>query len=164
QSLGQDGFGLGVYAKRYSAGGGPQGAEFLANTFTTGDQLSPAVAVGAAGDFVIPWASYRQGRDPTHQSQVYPRRHSPPRSPAWAEIRVNTFTSGDHRRPAVAASPAGDFVVAWHSYGQDNFGGVYAQRYARTAAVEAVRSAGSAVAITPGAVVAPVVSQLVVTF
>jgi hypothetical protein len=45
-------------------------------------------------------------------------------------VQVNTFTSGDQTRPAVAADPYGNSLVAWQSAGQDGSGfGVYAQRF-----------------------------------
>src|SRR4051812_34951113 len=51
-------------------------------------------------------------------------------TPAGAQFRVNTFTTGDQFAPAVAADAAGDFVVVWASDGQDGSNsGVYAQRY-----------------------------------
>jgi hypothetical protein len=50
---------------------------------------------------------------------------------AGPEFRVNSFTSSNQHAAAVAADGDGDFVVAWHSSGQDTSGyGVYAQRYA----------------------------------
>src|SRR2546423_1494815 len=60
QSSGQDGDGYGIYAQRYSSAGVPQGGEFRANTSTTGHQAGPAVAMDAAGDFVIAWNSIGQ--------------------------------------------------------------------------------------------------------
>jgi hypothetical protein len=46
------------------------------------------------------------------------------------EFRVNSFTTNNQYNPAVGMDAAGDFVVAWSSYGQDGSGyGVYAQRY-----------------------------------
>jgi hypothetical protein len=47
--------------------------------------------------------------------------------PAGGEFRVNTFTTNDQTRPAVAVGPEGRFVVIWSS----DFGsfGVYGQRF-----------------------------------
>src|SRR5262249_54893338 len=46
------------------------------------------------------------------------------------EFRVNSYTPGDQRYSTVAMDPAGDFVIAWQSYGQDGNGwGTYARRY-----------------------------------
>jgi hypothetical protein len=52
-----DGDAGGVYAQRFNAAGVAQGGEFLVNTFTTGWQSSPAVAMDADGDFVVAWHS-----------------------------------------------------------------------------------------------------------
>lgn len=58
-SVGQDGSGSGVYLQRYSAAGGPLGAETLVNDFTAGDQQDPAISALGAG-FVISWTSIGQ--------------------------------------------------------------------------------------------------------
>jgi hypothetical protein len=54
-SMGQDGDDQGVFAQRFTSAGTPTGGEFLVNSYTTGVQRSPAVAVGPANDFVVAW-------------------------------------------------------------------------------------------------------------
>jgi hypothetical protein len=55
--------------------------------------------------------------------------------PLGSEFRVNTYTSGDQTRAAVAAEPSGNFMIVWSSYGQDGSGfGVFGQRYDDTGA------------------------------
>ncbi|HLA63185.1 MAG TPA: T9SS type A sorting domain-containing protein [Rhodothermales bacterium] len=128
QSDGQDGDGYGVYGQRYAAGGAPVGAEFRVNTTTTNDQLAPAVAMDADGDFVVAWTSYGQDGD---NSGVYARRFAAGGAPMGGEFLVTTTTSNRQLDPAVAMDAAGDFVVAWTSYGQDgSSSAVYVQRYA----------------------------------
>jgi len=51
----------GVVARRYDSAGVAQGGEFVANSFTTGTQVFPAVAMDADGDFVVAWQS--EGQD-----------------------------------------------------------------------------------------------------
>jgi hypothetical protein len=46
-----------------------------------------------------------------------------------SEFRVNSYTTGDQRNPAVASSPDGDFVVVWDSRYQVNGYDVFGQRY-----------------------------------
>ncbi|MCP5120802.1 MAG: hypothetical protein GY953_59170 [bacterium] len=46
-----------VQAQRHRADGSRVGGEFLVNTFTTSDQINPALATHAGGGFVIAWAS-----------------------------------------------------------------------------------------------------------
>ncbi|HSV16246.1 MAG TPA: hypothetical protein VLI90_18430, partial [Tepidisphaeraceae bacterium] len=49
--------GLDIWARRYDAAGDPLGDAFVANTTTAGDQVAPAIATDAGGDFVISWAT-----------------------------------------------------------------------------------------------------------
>jgi Ca2+-binding RTX toxin-like protein len=56
-SDGQDGSGSGIYAQRYNSAGVAVGGEFKINTYITSNQLSPAIAMDAGGDFVISWTS-----------------------------------------------------------------------------------------------------------
>jgi hypothetical protein len=46
-----------VHARRYDADGSARDAEFQANTYTTNNQLLPAVATDGMGNFVIAWES-----------------------------------------------------------------------------------------------------------
>ncbi|HEX8386194.1 MAG TPA: T9SS type A sorting domain-containing protein [Rubricoccaceae bacterium] len=127
QSFTQDGSGHGVYARRYNAAGVAQGDEFLVNTFTTGNQRLPSVAMDADGDFVVAWQS--DGQDGS-DSGVYAQRYNEVGVAQGGEFRVNTYTTGSQRFPSVALDGDGDFVVAWESNGQDGATyGVHAQRY-----------------------------------
>ena len=51
---------LGMFGQRFAASGAPRGSEFQINTYTTGHQHVPAVAVGSRGDFVVVWQERRQ--------------------------------------------------------------------------------------------------------
>jgi hypothetical protein len=59
-SLGQDGFGYGVFGQRYDAAGLRLGPEFRVNTNTFGPQSASAVASDLSGDFVVVWQSAPQ--------------------------------------------------------------------------------------------------------
>jgi len=48
------------FAQRYNNGGSPQGSEFLVNSYTTGDQTRPAVAMTKDGAFTVAWQSQNQ--------------------------------------------------------------------------------------------------------
>jgi len=53
--------------------------------------------------------------------------------PVGSEFHVNTYTTDDQYASSVAADAAGNFVVAWQSFGQDGSGlGVFGQRYDST--------------------------------
>ncbi|WP_018341894.1 T9SS type A sorting domain-containing protein [Cytophaga aurantiaca] len=61
-----------VYAQRYNASAAKQGGQFLVNTYTTGSQTVPSVAMNGAGDVVISWAS--KGQDGSDYG-VYAQRY-----------------------------------------------------------------------------------------
>jgi hypothetical protein len=127
ESFGQDGSGEGIFAQRYDSSGVRRGGEFEVNTYTPNDQFYPAVASGAAGNFVVAWTSY--GQDGSSWG-VFAQRYDASGTPRGTEFRVNTYTTDNQGRPSVAVDPAGNFVVVWGSYHQDGQGyGIFAQRY-----------------------------------
>ena len=126
-SYGQDGSGYGVYAQRYNAAGVTQGSEFQANTYTTGSQGRPTIAMDNDGDFVIAWESNGQyGSD----YGIYAQRYNAAGAAQDSEFKVNTYTTNRQWLSSIAMDDDGDFVIAWHSNYQDgSYSGVYAQRY-----------------------------------
>lgn len=106
---GEDGSSRGVFGQRYAASGAALGPEFRANTDTIGPQTLPAVTADAAGDFVVVW----QGTGSSYD--VFGQRYSAPGSPLGRQFQVNTSTILNQDFASVAADPAGNFVVAWHS-------------------------------------------------
>ena len=128
-SDGQDGSDRGVYGKRYDSEGNPLGGEFQVNTYTEDDQLSPSVAMGSDGSFVVVWQSKDQDGS---GYGVFGQRYNSEGNPIGGEFQVNTYTYMSQSLPghAVAMDPVGNFVVVWTSYGQDGDEyGVYGQRY-----------------------------------
>ena len=127
QSEGEDGSGYGIYAQRYANTGFPIGGEFRVNTTTAGSQTLAAVAMNRAGRFVIVWSSSGQDGD---GEGVFGQIYDDNGAAVGGEFQVNTYTTADQTRPAVAMSPSGDFVVVWESAGQDGDGfGVIARRF-----------------------------------
>lgn len=103
------------------------GPEFAVTTYTTYRQASPKVAGNGLGDFVVVWSS--QGQDGSGYG-VFGQRFDSAATPQGIEFQVNTFTTDDQRRPAVAADATGSFVVVWASSGQDGSShGVFGQRF-----------------------------------
>ncbi|MFO0926536.1 MAG: hypothetical protein U0736_05785 [Gemmataceae bacterium] len=88
-SAGQDGSGLGVYARRYG-GDGPLGNEFRVNTTTDGNQADGFVAMNAAGAFVITWTSDWQ--DGSYNG-VYGQRYDAAGHAVGGEFQINTYTA-----------------------------------------------------------------------
>jgi hypothetical protein len=125
---GQDGSSYGIFGQRYDGSGAPQGPEFRVNTYTTSSQYRSFAAADSSGRFVVVWESTAQdgaGRG------VFGQRYDASGIAQGPEFRANTYTTGDQFGPILAAaSPSGNFIVVWHSNGQDGSGfGVFGQRY-----------------------------------
>jgi len=112
ESVGQDGDGSGVFARRYDASGVGQGPEFRVNQYTTGNQFEPRASVDADGRFVVVWTGGDGGG-----AGVFGRAFNAAGLPEGAEFQVNAFTSGDQSARSVASQPGGRFVVAWAGAG-----------------------------------------------
>ena len=121
-SNGQDGNGLGVYVRKYDADGNPLSDETLVNTGTLGNQQLPAIAINAAGRFVVAWQGTGNGED------IYFQRFDENGVAQGPETVVNTTLAGNQVEPAVAIDAAGNFVVAWQAP-DVNGQGIYGQRY-----------------------------------
>ncbi|MEH2045881.1 beta strand repeat-containing protein [Nostoc sp.] len=102
-------------------------AEFQVNTYTNNNQINPAVAMDADGDFIISWTS--NGQDGSGYG-VYAQRYNSAGVAVGGEFQVNTNTNGNQVNSTVAIDATGDFVISWQTSGQDGSGfGIYAQRY-----------------------------------
>jgi hypothetical protein len=127
-TVGQDGSDSGIFGQRYASGGAPLGGEFQVNTYTTGFQGNPAVAINNYdGQFQVVWEGQGTGDQPFG---IFAQRyHFADGAPVGGEFRVNSFTTGDQRHPRVNAENGG-FWVVWDSDGQDGSGtGVYVGPY-----------------------------------
>jgi hypothetical protein len=127
----------GIYAQRFAPSGVPVGSEFRADTSFAPYVKSPkssAVALDAAGDFVVAWNNFFQDGS---GDGVFAQRFASTGAPLGLEFRVNTFTQDNQNAPVVAADAVGDFVVVWASLNQDGpFDNVYAQRFRPIVPVE----------------------------
>jgi hypothetical protein len=112
-----DGSGIGIGARLYNTSGAPTTGEFVVNSYTTADQFRPAVAMDAAGNFVVAWhGSYYEG-PPSFEEPVMSRRFDASGAALGADFIVTTedyYVSG---HLDVASSAAGDFIVSWETYG-----------------------------------------------
>jgi hypothetical protein len=126
-SVGQDGSGSGIFGQRYDAAGTPLGGNFRVNSYTTGSQGFPVVAVDPLGNFVVVWESSGQDASSTG---IFGRRYGAAGAPLGTEFQVNTYTTNFQFRPAAAMDAAGNLVVVWVSDGQDGSGaGIFGQRF-----------------------------------
>jgi hypothetical protein len=125
---GQNGPGsTGIYAQRYAVTGTRLGSEIQVNTYTKGTVTDPAIAMDAAGDFIVTWSAY--GEDGSGWG-VYGQRYNSLGVAQGGEFQVNTYTSGDQNDARVGMDAVGNFTIVWSSSSEDGSGwGVYAQRY-----------------------------------
>ena len=124
-----DGGGYGIFAQRYDSGGVAQGGEIPVNTFTSGNQFHPSVAMDASGDFVVAWDGRVQG--PGSSSAYYGvagQWFNSSGAKQGPEIVAST-TIGNN--PSVGLDASGNFVVVWVSDDQLT---VNAQRYSSASA------------------------------
>ncbi|QDU30673.1 Bifunctional hemolysin/adenylate cyclase precursor [Anatilimnocola aggregata] len=117
----QDGSGYGIFAQRYNAAGAQVGSAFQVNTQSIGDQVTPTVAMGDDGRFVIAWQGADQDDDGVGSdiadgtSDIFARRYDSAGSPIGLEFQVNQEEATDQIMPAVTMNAAGKFAIAWVS-------------------------------------------------
>jgi len=116
ENTGEDGSGGGIFGQRFDAAGATVGAEFRVNTYTTGNQGHPDVAMDDSGKFVVVWDGDEHGGD--NATDVFAQRFSAAAVKTGTEFQVNTYTTDDQENPAVAMDGAGNFVVVWTSANQ----------------------------------------------
>ncbi len=110
-SAAQDGSGLGVYAQRFDANAVLVGSPIKVNTYTTGDQSDPAVAINRlTGDFLVTWTSAAQDGSGTG---IYAQRFNSSAVAQGTELRVNTTTAADQLDSSVAMDAGGNAIVTW---------------------------------------------------
>jgi len=120
------------------------------NTYTTGSQGAPSVAVDGDGNFLVVWHSFSDpGRPDGDDEGVFGQHFANSGEPLGLEFQVNTYTSGSQFEPSVSAGSDGSFVVVWQSgYAgpgpqQDgDQGGIFGQRLRTTTLLPAPRLHG----------------------
>jgi hypothetical protein len=125
---------ISVQGQRHASNGTALGGQFQVNTYTSSNQLGPSVAADADGDFVVVWdSSGSSGTDSSGRS-VQGQRYASSGTALGGEFQVNTYTTNDQFRPAVAIDSDGGFVVVWDSIGSSvsdtSSYSVQGQRYA----------------------------------
>ena len=129
ESVGQDGEGSGVFARRFDSLGLPLTGELAVNTHTSSDQSRPRVAPTTDGGFLVAWDGAGSGGAGS-DLRVWMRRFTPSNTAPDDAFQLNVFTATNSQsRPALATDPRGGFAVAWQSLEQDGDGfGIYGRR------------------------------------
>jgi uncharacterized repeat protein (TIGR01451 family) len=103
-----------VMLHRYDSLGEHLGAEILVNTYTTGFQGDPGLAVDPFGNLIVTWSSYQVG--------IRGQRFKSDGSRLGSVFQVNDATSGGSS--AVVADANGAFLVTWADSGE-----IWARRF-----------------------------------
>jgi hypothetical protein len=108
---------LGISAQRFDAGGTPLGNPFRVNTYTTGSQDSPTVAVKGNGDFVVVWSDKAR-------AEIRMRHYSADGTPQSGE-RTAGVTDGsyDLRWPDAIANADDTTFILWETFNEVSPGG-----------------------------------------
>jgi len=116
-----------IHGQRFDSVGAALGTEFKANSYTTGLQLFPGVAMDGDGSFVVVWES--SGGEDGSSYGVIGQRYDSSGAPDGADFIVNTYTTSVQDSPSIAVDGIGNFTVVWNSVGQDGpSSGVFGQR------------------------------------
>ncbi|MFT3785127.1 MAG: calcium-binding protein [Tepidisphaeraceae bacterium] len=115
QSRNQDGSSWGIYGRMFDANGAALTSEFLVNQTTTQGQVTPTVAMSAAGAFTIAWAS----TDIDGNSAIYARQYNSSGSSIGAEFQVSDSSAAQQQDPDISADVSGNVVIAWTRIADD---------------------------------------------
>ncbi|MFH1716884.1 MAG: hypothetical protein ABIF19_06000 [Planctomycetota bacterium] len=85
---------------------------FTVNDTRFSSVARPAIAMDAAGFFVVAWDG---DPDLAGLDDIHARLYEPNGAPLGRQFIVNTATEGPQQNPLVAMNDAGEFVIAWES-------------------------------------------------
>ncbi len=122
---------IGVFARRFSADGAPQGDSTLVNTWLVNSQVIPSVAADADGNYTVVWSG--DGAD--DGSGVYARTYDASGNALSGAFLINQTTEPFQGDGNIALEPDGNFIVNWQTRPLDGSdpGDVYARRFAAAA-------------------------------
>lgn len=111
-----DDFGA-LVGRRFDAQGQARGPDFLVNSYTTGSQETPVVAVAEQGSFVVTWTSIAyQGSDYFNEG-VQVQRFAQDGLAIGEPFRANVNTLWNQGQSRITIDKSGNFVIAWNSLG-----------------------------------------------
>jgi hypothetical protein len=112
----------GVMAQRYNSSGSPLGANFRVNNIIHCNDLCPAVASDADGNFVVTWEDYRNGHACRGSSgadvDIYAQMYNSAGDSLGSNFRVvDDGGVVDQMYPDIAADRFGNFTIIWQGIG-----------------------------------------------
>ena len=110
QSYGDAGYDYQIYARLFAADCRLLGDPILVNNINTGEEREPAIAMDAAGNFVVAWVG-----DDSYWSGIFARRFNRDGAPLGGQFRVNQRQRFGQYEVEVAMDGAGRFTVAYVS-------------------------------------------------
>ncbi len=116
-SPGTDSEGLSIQGRVYASNGVPAPSQIQVNTYTTGHQRFPRVAVDADGDFLVTWQGDGSSGNDDQPPSIQGRFYGSDALPHGDDFQINSYTTSFQTLPDVAFDEDGDFVVVWTSAG-----------------------------------------------
>jgi len=111
-SPGSDRSSFSIQGQRFDPSGSAIGTQFQVNTYTTGAQTAPAIAMAPAGNFVVVWTRALH-TGPTADGDVAGQRFDESGVPVGTEFTVNA-SPAETESADVAIHADGAFVVVWN--------------------------------------------------
>ncbi len=112
ESDGQDGDGETVVGQLFASDGTPLGGEIQINATTLGNQEDPRIAAIGDEAFLVIFTGDEAGT-----TDVFGRLLDASGNLVGEEFRVNTSTTDDQDRAAIAADATGHSITAWRAFG-----------------------------------------------
>src|SRR5262245_21038799 len=99
-----------IFARRFDRTGAALGGEIRVNQVRDGQQTAVEIAMAPDGRAVVVWEDDQDGDG---YYQIVARRIDAGGVPAGNQFTINEVSAGQHRKPVVAMTPSGSFVVVW---------------------------------------------------
>jgi len=125
QGQNNDGENYNVYAQRYNTNGTTIGSEFLVNSYTTGGQYMPSVAMSDDGKFIITWF----GNGLEDSAGISAKRYNSDGTTIGSEFLINSYTTSNQNNQSIVIDSNGNFVVTWEGFGMGDSDGIFAKRF-----------------------------------
>jgi hypothetical protein len=134
ESVLQDGFQSGIFARSFDASGLAQVSEFQVNGYTASNQSGAALAAHDVG-WIVAWTD--NVRDGSADGVFAQRLLAVPTKVTFTlgpELQVSGFTADRQQNPDVAADGDGDFVLVWQDEAAEPDGDIRGRRFSSAGA------------------------------